>query len=561
MSDTSTTWDSEFDVVVVGSGNAGMTSALTAKLMGLSSIIVEKMPEFGGSSALSGGALWIPNNPELVRSGVKDSPERARAYLQAIAGQDVAPERLDAFVDNGPEMYAFLEKHTTWFKYRYMPGYSDYHPELPGGSPEGRTVEPVPLNANLLGDDDRLYRSDVMKMPRGLWVTGREFRYLTQITRTWIGKVTAVKVGIKTAISTVTRRRMVSLGAAGISRLRLALRDAGVPLWLDSPLEKLVEVDGRVEGIEVTRAGRRIRVRARCGVVLAAGGFERNEEMRKTYQQEPINGTWTSGAAGNTGDAIKAGQEIGAELGLMDEAWWGPGVQLGDRSLFLLAERTLPGSIVVNGVGRRYVNEACPYVNFVHTMYRENASGVPHIPSLLIFDQRFRDRYPLMGTPPRKSLPKEMEQAGAVVIAHTLPELERKLDLPEGSLRATVDRWNDMVAAGRDLDFGTGDSAYDRYYADATVKPNPCMAPIDKAPFYGMPLVPGDLGTKGGLVTNEFAQVLREGGSVIDGLFAAGNCSSSVMGHEYPGAGGTLAPAMVFGYIAAKFMAQKYGKG
>jgi 3-oxosteroid 1-dehydrogenase len=561
MTDEATAWDHEYDVVVVGSGNGGMTAALTAKLMGLDVLLIEKMPEYGGSSALSGGALWIPNNAENVRTGVKDSPERARQYLRAIIGDAVTEERIDAFVDNGPEMYSFIESHTPWFKYKWIPGYADYHPEDPGGAPRGRTVEPVPLNAKLLGADDQLYRSDVMKVPHGLWMTGRDYRLLTQIMRTWAGRATAMKVGIKSTLSRVLRRQMVSLGAAGVARLRLALRDAKVPLWLDTPLESLVTEGGSVVGIEVTRSGAPTRIRARRGVVLAAGGFERNAEMRREYQQEPINGTWTSGAVGNTGDGIRAGMAIGAAVALMDDAWWGPGVLFGDRSLFLLAERTLPGSIVVNGIGERYVNEAAPYVNFVHTMYDGHASGVPHIPSYLIFDQTFRNRYPLMGTAPRRPIPAIFYDQGAVFSADTIPELAEQLGLPPDGLGKTVARWNELVAGGRDLDFHTGDSAYDRYYADPTITPNPCLSPIDKGPYYGMPLVPGDLGTKGGLLTDEHARVLREDGTVIDGLFATGNCAASVMGHEYPGAGGTLAPAMVFGYIAAKFIAQQSAAG
>ncbi len=548
-------WDEEYDAVVVGSGNGGMVAALTAANEGLRTLMVEKMPAYGGSSALSGGAIWVPNNAELVRSGVRDSRERARTYLQAIIGDRVAPERIDAFVDNGPPMYAMLAK-SKWIQYRWIPGYSDYHPEAPGGDPMGRTIEPLPIDARLLKGFDEVNNENVMRIPNGLWMTARDFRAMAQAMRTWEGRRTTAIVAARSAYAKLVGRKMLSLGAAGIARLRLALHDAGVPLWLSTPMRELIVEGDRVTGIRVERDGRSLCIRARRGVILAAGGFERNAEMRHEYQQEPINATWTSGAAGNTGDAIKAGMAIGAAVDLMDDAWWGPGIQMGETARFIIAERTLPGSIVVNSAGKRYLNEALPYVNFVHIMYdQHHKTGISHIPSFMIFDQHFRNRYPVMGVPPRLPAPKEWTANGDVVIADTLAKLAQGIDVPAAALTSTVERWNALVAAGRDLDFGKGDSAYDRYYADPTIEPNPCLAPIGKPPFYACRLVPADLGTKGGLLCDEHARVLRTDGSVIDGLYATGNCSASVMGHEYPGAGGTLAPAMVFGYIASRHAA------
>ena len=550
-------WDHECDVLVVGSGMAGMTAALAARHHGLEALVVEKLDKYGGSSALSGGGVWIPNNPVNVRAGVPDSVEKARTYLRTIVGEKVAPARIDAFLRFGPEAIEFLEKHTRHVRFRRVPGYADYHPEEPGGEPTGRTMEPVPFDTRKLGaDEEALNRNPMMTGPAGMWLTQSDYRKLTQVLTTWAGRRTAIKVGIRTFLTRVSGRHMVSLGAAGVARFRLALSEAGVPLWLDTPLVDVVEEDGAVVGAVVERNGSQQRVRARRGVVLAAGGFEKNEEMRKRYQAEPINSVWTSGSAGNTGDAIRIGEKLGAALDLMDDAWWGPSVDTGGPAIFILAERSLPGAIVVNGAGRRYVNEASPYVNFVHRMYElHGRDGVSHIPSFLIVDQEYRNKYPFSAVPPRRPFPKVWTKFGIVTTADSLDELAGKIGVPAANLAETVERYNSLVGTGTDADFGKGDSAYDRYYGDPAVKPNPCLAPIGRPPFYSFRLVPGDLGTKGGLLTDEHARVLRTDGTPIPGLYAAGNSSAAVMGNEYAGAGATIGPAITFGYVAACHMA------
>jgi 3-oxosteroid 1-dehydrogenase len=545
MSSDATQWDHECDVLIVGSGNGGLSAALTSHYHGLDTLVIEKMAFFGGSSALSGGGVWIPNNPVNVKAGVKDSIEDARTYLDAVVGDRVPAARREAYLQAGPAMLELLMTKTRHVRYMRVPGYSDYHPEAPGGAPDGRSVEPVPVDARLLGEDaERLNRTNMLKPPGGLWLTTKEYRRLLLVLRNWQGKRTALKVGVRTALTRLSGRQMLSLGAAGVARLRLAAKEAGIPVWLETPLRELIVEDGKVVGVRAERDSSSINIRARRGVILAAGGFEHNEEMRHQYQQEPITTAWTSGSPGNTGDAIQAGLAIGAGVDLMDDAWWGPSMDAKKFSIFLLAERMLPGSIIVNGEGERYFNEAAPYVNFVHAMYDGHKSGTSHIPSYLIIDQRYRNRYPFSTVPPRKAFPKSWVKNEIVVIADTIAELAGKLGLPPEGLEATVARYNELVAGGRDLDFGKGDSAYDRYYGDPTIKPNPNLSPIDHAPYYAVKIVPGDLGTKGGLVCDEHSRVLREDGSVIDGLYATGNTSASPMGNEYPGAGGTLGPAM-----------------
>ena len=324
-----------------------------------------------------------------------------------------------------------------------------------------------------------------------------------------------------------------------------------MPVWLNTPMTGLHTQDGRVTGVEVTRDGQAMLIRARRGVLLAAGGFEHNGPMRARYQQPPIGTEWTTGAAGNTGDAILAGAAAGAALDLMDDAWWGPSIPLSGGPYFCLAERSLPGCILVNGAGQRFVNESAPYVDAVHAMYAGHRAEVPHIPSWLITDQRYRDRYVFAGLPPGRPLPRRWYAAGAVFRAPDLTGLASQVGIDGEALAKTVATFNDFAAAGRDTDFGRGDSAYDRYYSDPRQRPNPCLAPLRQPPFYAIKIVPGDLGTKGGLRTDERARVLRADGSAIPGLYAAGNTSAAVMGHSYAGAGATIGPAMTFGYLAA----------
>ena len=549
-------FDVEVDALVVGSGMGGLTAALVARHHGLDTLVVEKAAKFGGSSALSGGGVWVPNNPVLVRAGLRDSAERAREYMNSVVGDRIPSERIDAFLTQGPEAIDWLERNTAHVRFRWVKGYADYHPEAPGGEPLGRTLEPVPMDLRKLGEDEeRLNTNPLMKGPAGLWTTQSDYRFLTQTLTTWKGRRTAVKVGVRTWWTKVTGRHMTALGAAGVARFRLALKEAGVPLWLESPLVELIAEDGSVRGAVVEREGQRVRIGARRGVVLACGGFERNEEMRRQYQRGPINATWTSGAESNTGDGILAGQALGAALDLMDDAWWFPSVEAAGAGLMILAERSLPGCIVVNGNGERYVNEATAYVNFVHRMYEMDEPGARTIPSYLILDQRYRDRYPFVAVPPRRPLPRYFDRYGIVTKADSLAELAAKLELPAEALAKTVDRFNEMARAGRDQDFGKGESAYDRYYGDPGNGPNPCLAPLTKPPFYAFKLVPGDLGTKGGLVTDAEARVLRADGTTIPGLYATGNVSASVMGNDYAGAGATIGPAIVFGYVAAKRLA------
>lgn len=372
---------------------------------------------------------------------------------------------------------------------------------------------------------------------------------------TWEGRKTAVAVGLKTLWNAIRRRNRLTLGQALVARLRRSVDDAGVPLWLKAPFEEFTLDGDRVVGVvaDTARDGR-VAIRADRGVVLAAGGFPHNEELREEYQPEPISTDWTLANEGNTGDTIVAGMdELGAAVDLMDDAWWGPASLPPDGDPFYhVAERNKPGAIMVNGDGERFTNEAASYVDVVHDMYEYHADASPHIPAYFIMDRGFRNRYAFGTLPPRRSIPERYRESGYVVSAETIPGLARQLGLPPAALEDTISRFNDHARAGHDPDFGRGGSEYDRYYGDPSHEPNPCLGTVDRPPFHAVELWPGDLGTKGGLETDEHARVLREDGSAIPGLYATGNNAASVMGHTYPGPGSTLGPAATFGYVAVE---------
>jgi 3-oxosteroid 1-dehydrogenase len=540
----------EFDIVVAGSGAAGMTAALTAAQRGATVVVLEKTGLFGGSTARSGGGIWAPGNAALRRAGVADTPEQASAYLAFVTGDDASPQLRRALLEHCPAMLDLVLAATP-LRFAWVPGYADYYPEAPGGRASGRSIEPVPFDGRVLGPELTRLNKPYLPVPDGVAVTQADYRWLTLGPRHPRAVLAGARVAGRLARRRLLGQRMLSLGQALAAGLRAGLLAGGVPVWLNTALTGLVITDGRVTGVRVVRAGKPALIRARRGVLVATGGFERNEQMRRRYQQSPVGTDWTTGGAGNSGDGITAGQEIGAATGLMDDAWWGPSIPLPGGPYFCLAERSLPGCVLVNGAGQRFVNESAPYVDAVHAMYEGNTADNPHIPAWLVFDQRYRDTYVFAGLPPRRPFPRRWYAAGAVFRANDLAGLGDAIGVDPGALAKTVARFNEFARTGHDEEFRRGDSAYDRYYGDPRRRPNPNLAPLARAPFYAAKIVPGDLGTKGGLRTDERARVLREDGSVIAGLYAAGNASASVMGHSYAGAGATIGPAMTFGYIAA----------
>ena len=547
---------SSVDVVVVGAGGAGMSAALAASARGLDTVLLEKSSYFGGSTARSGGGVWIPNNYALQAAGQGDDPELSKLYLDSIVGDVVPKVRRDTYLERGPEVLDFIRARTP-LRFTWVPQYADYHPEAPGGRAAGRSAEPVPMDARFLGEELERLHPQYTKAPANLIVTQADFRKISLGLRTVRGPLTMAKVLLRRIVSLLRGQKMFAMGNAIAIGLRKGLMDAGVPVHYDTELTDLVIEDGRVVGVRVRRDGEEAVVRARRGVILGSGGFEKNLEMREKYQPQPTSVDWTTGSQFNTGGGILAGIAAGAQTDLMDDAWWGPTIPLPSGPWFCLAERNLPGSIIVNQAGQRFMNEALPYVEAVHEIYRGEATGVGHVPAWMVIDQRYRNRYLFAGLSPRQPFPGRWYKNGTVVKAATLEELAAQIDVPPGALTETVRRFNGFAETGVDADFHRGESAYDKYYSDPTVKPNPSLHVIDQAPFYAVKIVPGDLGTKGGLVTDERARVVRADGSVVTGLYAAGNCSAAVMGRTYAGPGATIGPALTFGYLAAETIAEE----
>lgn len=543
------------DIAIVGSGAGGMTAALAVHEAGLSALVIEKTRYYGGSTARSGGGIWIPCNHLMRAAGVADSFDEARTYLQGTVGERSPLASREMFLSQSVKMIQWLDRKSD-LQCSYMQGYADYYPELPGGKVQGRALEPRLFDGNALGADLARLRPPVIPIPAGLTFTAGEYKQLGLVMRTWQGRGTALRIGLRLLGARLTGRKMLMMGQALIGRLRLSLKKRGIPVWLDAPMKELIVEGGRITGVRVEKDGQPVEVIARKGVILAAGCFAHNLDMRLKYQKQPVTTRWTVASEGNTGDGILAGQRVGAAVDLMDEAWWGPSSLPPDTAPFFhVAERGFPGLIMVNQKGRRFTNESASYVEVVQAMYRLHTDDDPHIPCWFVFDQRYRNHYVFSSLFPRQPVPKEMLDSGYVRKAGTIAELAGQLGMDATTLEATVTRFNGHARAGVDPDFGRGDSAYNRYFGDPTNKPHPNLAPIDQAPFYAVQVVAGDLGTKGGLVTDEYARVRREDGSLIEGLYCVGNNSASVMGTTYPGPGCTIGPAMTFGYVAARHAA------
>jgi len=549
-------WDHITDLLVVGSGGGGMTAALIAKDHGLDALVIEKANVYGGSTAMSGGSVWVPNNHLMQQAGLQDSPEEALAYLISITAGKVPEDRLRAYLAAAPAMLSYLEKHSH-VRFQMVPGYSDYYPDVSGARPGGgRTIEAAPFNARRLGHMRRYLRP----LPHQARLFGRmmatAYDAHLMLDSSLRGRFRAAAIFaayfLNPARSLASTDTRLTLGNALSARLYLSLEDRGVPLWLNTGARHLILDKGRVIGLEANRAGRTIRIRADKGVVLAAGGFARNRAMRDKYQRQPISNAWTVACPENTGDAIQMGLEAGGTLDLMDDAWWMPTSLVPGKEMpnMIIVERSLPGSIVVNAAGKRFTNEAAAYIDVVKDQYARHWDGENSVPAYLIMDRRFRRRYPTSPMLPGFT-PKKYVRSGYLKVADTLEGLAQQCGIDPAGLVAEVTKFNRYAASGSDPEFGRGARSIDRYYGDPAVRPNACLAPLDRPPYYAIELWPGDLGTKGGLVTDAQARVLRQDGSPIEGLYATGNCAASVMGHTYAGAGATIGPSMVFGYVAA----------
>ena len=560
--------DQQFDVIVVGSGAGALLAAVRAFDQGLKTLVVEKTDLVGGTSAISGGGIWIPDNHDMPKAGLKDSVDVAFGYVKACAKGLASDDRVLAYVETARHMARYLSE--IGVPYRCIPLYSDYYPHIQGALPGGRTMDPIEFNAAKLGMDGLAL---LRPTNPGQLILGRmninAFQARTMLARE--KKAKWMLMGIMARYffdypwrSKSKRDRRLTGGQALIGGLLTALRKRKVPIWLNAPMDSLVTEGGRVTGVVVQKDGKQVALSARKGVVLGAGGFERNQAMRDEHLPKPTSQGWTATPPGaNTGDTIRAGAAVGGQLHLMGHTWGVPTMEVPKEEKFrpLFVERSMPGCMVVNARGERFLNESGPYPEFQQAMFANHAETGGAIPAWIVFDATFRANYPIGPIMPGSAVPDSRLRKSWLNTVYwkgeTLEELAAHIGVDAAGLKASAARMTEFARTGKDLEFDRGGNVFDRYYGDVNVSPNPNLAPIAKGPFYAMKLFPGDIGTKGGLLTDRDARVLDGAGNVIDGLYCIGNNSASVMGPAYPGAGSTLGPAMTFGYRAIAAMQGK----
>ncbi|TYL46358.1 FAD-dependent oxidoreductase [Nocardioides sp. BGMRC 2183] len=529
------------DVLVLGSGCAGMMAALAAADAGASVVLHEKADVLGGTTALSSGVAWLPANKYQAGHGVEDSIEDGRAYLTALSNGMILPEFTEAFLQTVGPMLDWTEERTP-LRMRLVEGYPDYHPEFPGGKPGGgRSTEPSLFSFDELGEWADRFLGFRRSMYVGETPVGGGTGYLTP------------EVERERA-----ERRLEGLGRGLLGALLKGLLDHGVRVVTSSRATELVTEAGRVVGVRFADGTEQ---RARRGVVLATGGFERDADLVRDFLRGPLE--HPPGAPSNTGDGLRMAMKVGAQLGVMREAWWVPVVTIpgsdgeqysGHGVQLVQRERTLPRTIMVNDQGRRFTNEAANY-NALGGAFHEfhpTHFRYENDPAWVVFDQGFADRYGGYGFQAGEPVPDWIERAPSI------GELAQRIGVPADELDATVQRWNQLCAEGRDDDHGRGESAYDGWCGDRTAYPGPhaTLGPLDEGPFYACPIHSSALGTKGGPRTTVDCEVLDVDGAVIPGLWAVGNVMAAPTGMVYGGAGGTLGPAMVFGYRCGRSVAQ-----
>lgn len=559
-----------YDVVVVGSGAAGAVAALRAADLDLSVLIVEKAAKYGGTSATSGGVMWIPNN-QLTPND--DSREKALTYIDSLLRGPVQRDRLEAFIDQGPEMTRYLQKAG-------VPVMQAQWPDYFAASPEARADRSVlcdTFDGRELGENFVFMREQFNRFkPFGRYAMdiGQFFSISTQ-SPGWMMTFVKMFFTYWTDIGTRLigkRDRRFPQGAALMGNIFKQLFDRGVEVRLDTPLTELVVTDGKVAGVKVSNFGRVYEIAAKHGVVLAAGGFEWNQELRNKFF--PVAGSIRYSSTPehcNEGDALVAGMNIGAATEHTDGGWWMPTMRwpMASAANFEETWQTAfdvgrPSSVCVNRNGVRFVDEACSYDEFGLGMLEDQQKSGANTPCWLVFDTTFRKKWTVGGLMPSIIMPDALVPKDCwdhyVFKADTIEKLAHKIKVPVDALKQTVTNMNGYAKTGEDPEFGRGSNAYDQMFGDPTVTPNPCLGPIEKAPFYAVPINLGDLGTKGGLKANANAQVLDENNNPIPGLYAAGNNAGSPFGNLYPGAGGTIGPAATFGFVAANDIAERAGK-
>ena len=532
-----------FDLVIVGSGCASVTAALAVKAMGGSPLIIEKQALFGGSSAYSGGILWVPNNPLLD----DDSEAAGRAYLNAIVGEPskASPAvKREMFLKQGPKAIQFLLDQGVNLVRVFWP---DYYSSAPGGHEYGRTVAGALFDLNELGEwRDKL---GVFYGFPALPVGSHEFVDLTLAKRTWKGRKAALRLAANMAWDKLTGKRRRGSGNAIQGRLLLAALKAGIPIRMETELVGIETEGNRVSGIRVRDASGEHVIAARRGVLLNAGGFSRNLAMREQFQPKPTSVDWTQVNPGDTGEVMQMAIALGADTDCMEEAWWTPGSLLPDGKyggFHVPGESGKPHIIIVGPDGKRVANEAGAYMEFGQKMYAAGA-----VPAFAIIESRAL-RYYSWGPVMVGTSVQPFIDNGYMLADDTIAGLARKCGIDPEALAAEVARFNGFAATGIDEDFQRGASFHNQAMGDPNNKPNPSLGAIERGPFYAVKIWPMDVGTSGGIVTDEFARVVKTDGKVIEGLYAAGNITAPVVAGTYPGAGASLGGGVVFGYVAAR---------
>lgn len=557
--------EQEYDLVIIGSGGGAVPAALVAKQQGKSAVILEKQDKFGGSTSFSGGVWWIPNNSLLKEAGIADSYERSREYFDACVqykGPGVTPQRRDAFLKGGPKMIDYLRGFGMKIR-RPRDDWSDYYDNLPGGEAQGRSLLAEPFNLHELGEWEKhlsLY-PPMTELP----MPPEEFPTLFMMKRTWAGKLKALRFAMLVAKDKLTGRQTVGNGGAIQGRmLQIALRE-GVNIQLNSPGKGFIVEDGRVVGVKVEREGKLVEVRARQGVIINVGGYSHNKAFRQKVTDGPSGNEWTSSNPGDTGEMIQSMMDLGAATDCLDTAWWvvtsrntngewPEGAIWKDgsvRPFMHHLDLSMPYSMMVDQNGRRVADEAGAYMEIGERIYARNReTGGKAVPCWVIFDKRHRERYPWGAMPPGKT-PQSWIDSGYMKKADTLDEIAALCGIDAAGLKDEAARFNGFCETGVDEDFGRGCRQFDKSHGDPTVKPNPNLGKIEQGPFYAVAIYPGDVGTAGGVVADEYARVLKEDGSAIPGLYAIGNSTASVFGRCYPAAGASIGASFTFGFIAA----------
>jgi succinate dehydrogenase/fumarate reductase flavoprotein subunit len=549
-------FDAEYDLIVLGTGAAGMTAALVAAIEGARVLLLETTAQVGGTSARSSGTVWIPDNPDMRRAGIVGDAVSARSYLDALVDGKTDRALRSAFLAAGPAMIAYLEEHAG-FAFRSYREQPDYRQELPGAALGGRPLEPPAFDGRLLGEEFEAVAWPLRELMLfgGMMVTRGEAARLLRAFRS----LEATRLGARLVLRYLgdriryARGTRLVLGNALVARLFWNLRQRNVPVWLRARTERLLVSADRVEGAVVRREGPALHLRAHRGVVLAGGGFPASAALRKRHFRQPV-ARHTPASEGCVGDTLRLGLDAGGTLGRPNEdnALWFPSSIAkradGTTAVYphIVLDRAKPGLVAVGRTGLRFTNEAASYHEFTRAMYRSS-----NVPAWLVCDRRFLWSYGLGMIRPMTAGLKRYVASGYLHQSATLEGLAAEIGVDAAGLTETVRRHGQFARTGVDTDFGKGGDAYDRGNGDPRHGPNPCLGPIERAPFFAVRVEPTPLGTSLGLRTDEQAQVLDAAARPIAGLYAVGNDMHSIMGGEYPGAGAQLGTGMTFGYLAA----------